>query len=289
MFSKILIGTDFSSNARSAMFAGISIAVKCLARIEMVHVISYLEDIYRASRFVVPDANWQKETLDRMEEFFPNRLYPNNERHVLVGNSVPQTILKHGRETNCDLIVIGTKGRSAVAELLMGGVAHQVARGSEIPVMIVRDEKHGRPVQGFNRVLVPTDFSPESVKALKFGVNFADFLKADLHLVHVIDESEIRETIYSYPQYDLKMPESCEINVDDVLQAMLPKDLTGEGKVASLVGVPSQAILHYCEEHSIDFIVMGTHGRKGLERLLLGSVTASVIANSKVPVITLSA
>lgn len=288
MFEKIVTASDFSDDSRAAMFAAISVAARCLARIEMVHVISYLEDIYDASRFVVPDAGWQKELVKRLEEFFPKHLYPNSERHVLVGSSVAQEILKFAKTEHCGLIVTGRHGRNALAEFLMGSVAQQIARHSEIPVMIVRDEKSGRQYQGFNRVLVPTDFSPISRKAVEFGSRFASFLGAEFHLIHVVDEPEIKEILSSYPQYGLNMPSSCEPNLDEILKKMIPKDLTTKSTVATIIGDPTQGVLNYSEEHSADFIVMGAHGKKGLQRVLLGSLTTAVIAKSRVPVITLS-
>ena len=66
-----------------------------------------------------------------------------------------------------------------------------------------------------------------------------------------------------------------------------PLDLVGKKVVASLAGDPAREIVTYAETHHADFIVMGTHGRKGLERILLGSVTAGVVAGSHVPVITI--
>jgi nucleotide-binding universal stress UspA family protein len=78
-------------------------------------------------------------------------------------------------------------------------------------------------------------------------------------------------------------------NVDLSLSKTIEgKEVVGNWKVATLFGDPTEQILKYATEESCGFIVMGTHGRKGFERALLGSVTASVIAKSEIPVLTVS-
>ncbi|MCI0617728.1 universal stress protein, partial [bacterium] len=85
------------------------------------------------------------------------------------------------------------------------------------------------------------------------------------------------------------IPNSCELNVDLSLNNLLQdKDLIGKKFVKSLFGDPVEEIISYAEKENCGFIVLGTHGRKGLERILLGSITAGVISRSKIPIITMS-
>jgi nucleotide-binding universal stress UspA family protein len=290
MFKKIVVGIDFSSASQAALFGGISLATKCLARIEAVHVITLLKELYSPSRFVIPDSDWKSDLSRKFDEFFPKKLYPNSNRTILAGRSVSQDLLRYARENNCDLIVVGTYGATTVGDLLIGSVAQQLARISEIPVMVVRDVKHVvNHYQGFSRVLVPTDFSDTAEKSLHFGVRLANFFKGDLHLVHSVDLPSIEEIYESYPFARTKLPDTCELNVDSVLDECVGnKELIGNKIVATLVGDPVMEILKYAEKEHIDFIVMGTHGRKGLERILLGSVVSGVLSKSSIPVITLS-
>lgn len=288
MFSKILLATDFSRASRAALFAGISIGTRCLAHLEAVHVLTYLEDVYHAARFLVPGTEWQGQMEQEFENYFPSRLYPNSKRSLLVGRSIPDEILKHARQEKCDLIIVGTHGHT-IGNLLMGSVTQQLTRSSEIPVMTVRGvEKAEERYQGFKNIMVPTDFSAASRKALDFAAKFTNFLEGDLHLVHVVDLPVITELQAAYPLFEIKTPELEEMNMDPTLRQMLESvDLVGQKKVASLAGDPVREIVTYAEAHHGDFIVMGTHGRKGLERILLGSVTAGVVARSHVPVITI--
>lgn len=288
MFHRILLATDFSAASRAALFAGVSIGSRCLAHLEAVHVVTYLEDVYHAARFLVPGTEWQGQMEQGFEAYFPTRLYPNSKRSILVGHSVPDEILKYARKEGCDLIIVGTHGRT-VGNLLMGSVTQQLTRNSEIPVMIVRGvDKAEERYQGFKNIVVPTDFSEASRKAMDFAARFTNFLEGDLHLIHVVDLPVITELQAAYPVFEIKTPEPEEMNMDPTLKQMLePLDLVGKKVVASLAGDPAREIVTYAETHHADFIVMGTHGRKGLERILLGSVTAGVVARSHVPVITI--
>lgn len=274
MFQRILVATDFSESSRGALRAAISLAKSCLASIEAVHV-----DVARFPRFTSHGAEWLAELQQRFDAFFPTELYPKSRKEIVTGHSATQEILAAARRNEADLIILGTHGHNTMERLLLGSVTQQVTRDSEIPVLVVHqfpgEESH------FDRVLVPTDFSDVATAALDYGVRFANFLKADLHYVHVADVPMLEET--------QTVPQSCELNVDAVLKQTVER-LHVEGKVveATLSGDPVREILRYIDSKQMDWVVMGTHGRKGLERMLLGSVTAGVIAHSKVPALTIS-
>ncbi len=144
--------------------------------------------------------------------------------------------------------------------------------------------------QGFDRVLAPTDFSDASMKAIDYATNFANFLKADLHLIHVVDMPALKGYASVYSEFlQLELDQPSKLNVDTTLKQMVAnKQMVGNLKVASLVGEPVDEILGYADKQEANFIVMASHGRKGLERLLLGSVTAGVVARSRIPVITMA-
>ena len=291
MFKKILVATDFSKPSRAALLAGLELAKKSLVPLDVVHVLSYMEDVYAADRFVVPTNEWQKEMDNQLNDFFPKELYPNSHRKLLLGSSITEEILKYARIQGCGLIVVGSHGRSAVGRLLLGSITQHLSRISEIPVMTVRAaEETEKPYQGFDRVLAPTDFSDASIKAIDLAVNFANFLKAELHLIHVVDMPALKGYASVYSEFlQLELDQPSKLNVDSTLKQMLAnKQLAGNLKVASLLGEPVDEILGYADKQAANVIVMASHGKKGLQRLLLGSVTAGVVAQSRIPVITMA-
>jgi nucleotide-binding universal stress UspA family protein len=290
MFEKILVATDFSESSRSAWFAAISLAARCLARIEVLHVVTYKQYVFDPVHYRIPDEKWQNRLKEEMDLQYSPRLYPNSRRHVAFSQSVPEAILDFAEQEACNLIIVGTHDRKILGRMLIGSVAQQVVRNSRVPVMVVKTSEHqDENLQSYDRILVPTDFSDMSMTALNWGVRYANFLQADLHLLHVVDLKSYSDMITMYSLTEPELPDSCELNVDLSLNMMLDdKQLIGKKFVKSLFGDPVAEIISYAEKENCGFIVMGTHGRKGFERILLGSITAGVISKSKIPVITMS-
>jgi nucleotide-binding universal stress UspA family protein len=290
MFEKILVATDFSDSSRSAWFAAINLAARCLAKIEVVNVHTNMQYVFSTERYAVPDETWLKRLLDELETRYQKRLYPNSNRKIVNSSSIPNGILDHAKNEGCDLIVVGTHGRKALGRILMGSVTSELIRNSRVPVMVVRTlENPEEHVQNYKRILVPIDFSDMSMKALDYGIRFANFLQADVHLVHVVDLPTLGSFSSLYPFPDSVVSEASDWNVDLTLaKAVEDKEILGTTRVSTLFGDPAEEILNYAKEENCGFIVMGTHGRKGFERTLLGSVATSVSSKSEIPVITVS-
>ncbi|WP_458189201.1 universal stress protein [Haladaptatus sp. NG-WS-4] len=136
----------------------------------------------------------------------------------------------------------------------------------------------------YDTILVPTDGSEGSERAVELAIDLATTYDATLHPLHVIDVNMLAiedefETILS------SLEDSAQEMVDDVVERATNAGVsTTEGFFD--LGVPYKVILDYADEHDIDLIVMGTHGRTGLDRYLLGSITEKVVRTSDVPVLT---
>jgi nucleotide-binding universal stress UspA family protein len=289
MFRNILVATDFSDSSRAALFEAIDLAKPNESRIHAVHVVTYLEDVFRAARYPIPDTKWRKSLQERVEKFFPKSLYLNSGRHTLIGGSIAEEILNFAAAHHCELIVTGTHGRSGLGRLLMGSVTNKLVRESHVPIMSVPEQRMEMSgLQIVKRILVAMDLSSTSTKVIKFAVEFASSLEAEIHLIHVIDPPRIETYKRTLPIADV-IDSTCELNVDSSLQEMLEKyDLFTKAKVRTCIGDTAQEILRYAQQENCDYIVMGTHRRKELERALSGSVTASVLAETQVPIFTIS-
>jgi nucleotide-binding universal stress UspA family protein len=137
-------------------------------------------------------------------------------------------------------------------------------------------------------LLVPTDFSDPSRVAVKYGVAFAENFGCTLHLLHVL------ETVTGADPLALEIPERSAIEIaieakawDDLRRVLSPDEgARVRAELAIEWGMPVEEILRYAKEHEIDLIAMGTHGRGGIERLLLGSVAEHVVRHAWSPVLT---
>jgi nucleotide-binding universal stress UspA family protein len=136
----------------------------------------------------------------------------------------------------------------------------------------------------FRNIVIATDGSENTLKAVEFGIKFAKFSRATVYALHVVDTSSLSqnwtvgwETIYEILQNEgrratSKVKEHGETSGVDVKEVLLE-------------GHPSSEIIDFAENNDIDLIVMGTLGKTGLDRFLLGSVAEKVVRNSKVPVL----
>jgi universal stress protein A len=134
------------------------------------------------------------------------------------------------------------------------------------------------------QILVPTDFSDESRAALAYGAALAETFRASLHVLHVIEAPE------AMPVQDesRQLEATVEATAWDELRELLGDDYARlQATLAIEWGTPVDEIIRYAQEHEIDLIAMGTHGRGGLKRLILGSVAESAVRGAPCPVLTI--
>ncbi|MDB4954972.1 MAG: Universal stress protein UspA [Myxococcales bacterium] len=137
-------------------------------------------------------------------------------------------------------------------------------------------------------ILVPVDFSEASEAALDYAVVLAARLDAKLHLLHVVTFP-----VLGVPEAGITLTPSVIEDLMTESQSALQKLADARrnsakiGEVMLRTGDPREVIHWVAEEISADLIVMSTHGRRGIRRLLLGSVTESVVRTASCPVLTL--
>lgn len=177
---------------------------------------------------------------------------------------------------SCDLIMIGRRGKARLERALLGSVTARVIGHSQKDVLVV---PRGTALE-WGRVLVAVDGSGYSMKAAKRAVDFASSYKSVLHAVSVVPMNE--ELYAASPGLVEKMVASAQALLQEV------KRMAAEAGVDAAVSVregePYQKILEQAEETRADIIFVGSHGRTGLTRLLMGSVAEKVIGNSGKPV-----
>lgn len=133
-----------------------------------------------------------------------------------------------------------------------------------------------------NPIIVPVDFSDHSRAALEIATTFALDSDAALLIIHVADDSVVREFSESGIE-----PDAAVASMYDVLHAVAPTDDSVPFTHRLLQGTPAKEILKLAEEENAAMIVMGTHGRRGLRRMVLGSVAEAVVRGAKCPVLTI--
>lgn len=135
----------------------------------------------------------------------------------------------------------------------------------------------------YDSIVLPTDGSEGTENAVAHALELAEKFDAELYMVNVVDVRNFYDGI-SWEDVMEKAEARGEEIVEEVVQKARERGVQSDYKV--IRGIPHQEINDYAEEKDADLIVMGTHSRKGLERMLLGSVTEKVLRTSEIPVLT---
>ncbi len=285
MYDAILVPTDGSDPATAAVDRAIAIAERFDASLHVIHVAELVD---------VPidvEAEARDELADRAESI----LTPVEERATEAGltvstevvetaDPVHQTILDYADDHDVDLIVMGTHGRSGLDRIILGSVAERTLRTARTPVLVVPDEDDQD--WDVESVLVPTDGSDGSDAAADHAIDLCEATNAALHAVNVVDLRAFWGDVGSVTILDT-LEAAGEEAVGDVARRAEAAGLQSV-ETSVLSGTPARAIVDYADDHDVDLIVMGTHGRSGLDRYLLGSVAEHVVRLADRPVMTLA-
>jgi len=132
------------------------------------------------------------------------------------------------------------------------------------------------------KILFPTDFSRASDAGLEYASSLARDRDASLLIVHV----EEPPSVYGTGELYYGLPNPDERRLVQMLESVVPTDRQVPCDHRLVSGDPATEIVHLAESEDVDLIVMGTHGRTGLKRLLMGSVAEAVVRRANCPVFT---
>jgi universal stress protein A len=135
----------------------------------------------------------------------------------------------------------------------------------------------------FNKILCPVAFDRNSVVALKFAHELTDPDKSTLYLLHVVSAPTMDPTLLE------PNPILSEGIAERELEKLVQQHLTSSApcRIVTRRGDPASVIVTVAEELNVDLIVMPTHGHKGIERMILGSVAERVAREARRPVLTI--
>lgn len=286
-FRKILCPTDFSPGSFHALKTAAAIASAHDAELVVANV-WYVPSMAYAGEAPVPSdavdqlaADSQRGLAEAVREATALGARRVSSR-LLAGVPWDQLVATLSHGDGFDLVVMGTHGRTGLARILLGSVAEQVVRHAPCPVLTVRE---GASAGRFGHVLCPIDFSDHSRPALDLAASVAAPGGAGITLLHVVElpasynEEPLGEgVIQELDQSAARRLERC----GDELRARIGVPVTTRTRI----GRPGAQILAALDDDpSFDLVLMGSHGRTGLSRLLLGSVAEQVVRHASCPVL----
>jgi nucleotide-binding universal stress UspA family protein len=195
-------------------------------------------------------------------------------RPVCVMGEPYETIVDVAEDENRDLIVMGVKG----ARFLVGSTTARVIGFSSQDVLLIPE----KVAVNWERILLATDGSEYSRKAATKALNLVQFSGGTLKVVSVLEiSSDIYAVAPEITQEKIKLPKQY---VEEVKEQATSRGIVAEGFVREAESA-DEVITKLAQDKNIDLIVMGSHGRTGLKRLLMGSVTERVIGHAPCPVL----
>ena len=198
-------------------------------------------------------------------------------------------ILDYADEHDVDLVSMGTHGRTGVSRYVAGSVTERVVRQASCPVLTTKAIERSELTGDYGDVLIPTDGSDAASMAIDHGIEIAQKADARVHAVNVVDVGSVTLT----PGYSAasELTERFEAEGERATEEIATRAADADLDVTTSVyeGLPARDLLDYADEHEVDLITMGTTGRTGLNRYLLGSTAERVIRHAEMPVLAVNA
>lgn len=191
-----------------------------------------------------------------------------------------EKILEVAQEENCELIVMGRRGLSSMERTLMGSVTAKVIGYIHGRTLVVPKDT----TVGWNNIMVTTDGSKYSEAALNEAINYAKSYGGTLKIVSVVYTND--EFLANAPDVVDKMIDRAKKSLDEAKNRAVQEGVSAETIVRE--GEPYQVIINLANEYNADTIIMGSHGRTGLKRIFMGSVTSRVIGHAPCPVMVVN-
>lgn len=299
---RILLATDLSDASSNAKQWTVALARHYGAEVFLGHAVP------PEVRGFVPLDVLPKE-LDR------DRLSAERAMKDLVYNLLEERVVAHSRlqrgpvwevissiiaEENIDLLVLGTHGRSGLSKVALGSVAEQLLRTVTCPVLTIgrNAPRIDTSTLHFSRILFSTDFGPSTEKSLGYALSLAEEYRSKLIVLHAIPRipvSDIGPGLYCPAYYTAKDVMKWEADAREEsakkLRAMIPADanLAFEPEFEIQADFLPRGIMNAADQHNVDLIVMGAHGR-GSARMaahLPWSAVHGVISEARCPVLTI--
>jgi nucleotide-binding universal stress UspA family protein len=289
-FPRVLVPYDGSEPARAALTLALALG-QGGATLVLITIVDETAVIADATSTVVYDPTTMLDELDTAGQ----ALLDEAAAVCSTAGIVPVTdtaratpvagILAGAHAHACDLIVMGTHARTGVERLFLGSTTAGVLRSSRVPVLTVRTADRIDPVV-FARVVVAVDDSDPSDAAAAVAAKLAREAGASVTAVSVVDPRPLYASA-SDIGFDVgELERELGTETEASMRAAIARaGLPGSTAVVVAEGVPPDAIVATADERAATVIVCGTHGRRGVRRLLLGSVAEHLVRTSDVPVL----
>ncbi len=263
----ILVPTDFSPTAEHAVQLALEIAKKENINVYLLHVLGFNFDSALELDKLFPESPFGKEALehfmkggyDKLTDYIkePKSNYDNIKKVVEIG--VPSDIIiEKIKELDIDLVVMGTHGATGMKEFFLGSNAEKVVRYADCPVITV---KHKIQISEVKKIVFGSDLLELSDRVIEKLKELQSLFQAEVNIVRVNTPNNFERDIVLEP---LKQNLLSKINLDN-LTIQTYNDQTIEN-----------GLRHYAQQNEAQMIAIATHGRKGFDYFVAGSIAEDI-------------
>jgi nucleotide-binding universal stress UspA family protein len=275
-FEKILLSTDGSEFSEGAIREAIRLSKTCSTRLFAISVTETNPEYETIAPQLVEKA--EKETRQHLESVKASALKEGVDCEIIArhGDEPYRYIVEEAEKNKVGMIILGRRGRTGLKRLMMGSETAKVIGHAPCNVLVVP-----RAAQvTFSKILVATDGSQYSDSAVSEAMSIAKQCNASLTVISVVpSETESPfDIVHSEMQKGLIADKELHQAEAIVKNAKTLAEKNGiTAKAFIYTGRPYDAITETAKEEHANLIIMGSHGRTGISRLLMGSVTERVI------------
>ncbi|WNM59973.1 universal stress protein [Candidatus Nitrospira allomarina] len=290
----ILFPTDFSPSSTPAFRYAVEWAKVFEAQLTILHVHSLQPgldiDAGVAQQFLDEQRKVAREELDSLVAEARQQV-PRASMELLAG--LPsECICEVARGKKCDLIMMGTHGWTGFNRVLFGSVAERVIQRAPCPVLSI-PHRESADISAMHdlqilprQIVLPLEFSDCSMDAYEYAVQIAKWFDVPLTLVHAIEPlSYSLDFTLTHPLQEKTNRDKVEKRLADLTAVLIEQGLSAQYELLDKPTV--DGILETSAIQQADLIIMGSHGRKGLTRMILGSTAYKLLEQSPYPVLTI--
>jgi len=286
MFKNILLPLDESQLAEAAIPYTLEACKHFGSNVTLLHVIEKDAPTEVHGQHHLTNEKEAGEYLTSIKEkHFPNCDRLKTHVHTEEVSQVSQSIVQHSDEFSPDLIVLCAHGQGGLRDIVAGSIAQQVIANGNVPVLVIHPDEQ---FDGIKNLLIALDGDPDHDKALDAAVEFTKKFNAELRLVRIVptystlsgEQAALGTMLPGTTQTYLDVMEDEAVEyLQHLLDGICGKGINCEAEVQR--GDPAQEVVKSAITSNADLIILGTHGKSGLNAFWSGSVAPKIIAKTK--------
>lgn len=287
--NRVMVGVDFSKDSDASLSAALQIAALHEADVYAVHII----DSRPEDNLLNPAVEHQQTILDALnarlirvaEKSIPS--FDKARLHGVLRTGRPaEELITTADEKNADVVVVGNRGRGLIQRTLLGSVASSLVRRLKRPLIVTRGWEQGPE----KRVLAAVDLGDDSVRVIRVAADWAKRIGAPLDVLYAWEIAGLSDSYSAIAGLPGRDVDRNAIHDARARIGQLVEEVLGPDNDATLhvrAGLAVYEILGAIDRDEYGLVVLGSHGRRGLSKMLLGNTAEQVVERASCSVLVL--